>query len=130
MKDIIKLLEDTAQKLDAYDARFMTRLETMLVILRTSGIISSTRTARYGRWHQLLAGALVLAYDEQEDMFVSTRSAGKLHAAGVTTRLTQWLDDLCEREYLITQSPSKKAEGRLSLSEFLRVYLADDTVNA
>ena len=123
MKDIIKLLEEASHKLDTYDARFMAKLETMLAILRTSGIISSTRTARYGRWHQLLAGALVLAYDEQEDLFVSTRSAGKLHAAGITTRLTQWLDDLCEREYLITQSPSKKAEGRLSLSDFLNLYL-------
>jgi hypothetical protein len=130
MKDIIKLLEEVSPKLDTYDARFMSKLETMLAILRTSGIISSTRTARYGRWHQLLAGALVLAYDEQEDLFVSTRSAGKLHAAGITTRLTQWLDALCEREYLITQSPSKKAEGRLSLSDFLSLYLADRKVDA
>lgn len=130
MKDIIKLLEEVSPKLDTYDARFMSKLETMLAILRTSGIISSTRTARYGRWHQLLAGALVLAYDEQEDLFVSTRSAGKLHAAGITTRLTQWLDALCERECLITQSPSKKAEGRLSLSDFLSIYLADSKVDA
>lgn len=130
MKDIIKLLEEVSPKLDTYDARFMSKLETMLAILRTSGIISSTRTARYGRWHQLLAGALVLAYDEQEDLFVSTRSAGKLHAAGITTRLTQWLDDLCEHEYLITQSPSKKAEGRLSLSDFLSLYLADSKIDA
>ena len=130
MKDIIKLLEEVSPKLDTYDARFMSKLETMLAILRTSGIISSTRTARYGRWHQLLAGALVLAYDEQEDLFVSTRSAGKLHAAGITTRLTQWLDDLCEREYLITQNPSKKAEGRLSLSDFLSIYLADSKIDA
>ena len=130
MKDIIKLLEEVSPKLDTYDARFMSKLETMLAILRTSGIISSTRTARYGRWHQLLAGALVLAYDEQEDLFVSTRSAGKLHAAGITTRLTQWLDALCERECLITQSPSKKAEGRLSLSDFLSIYLADSKIDA
>ena len=72
----------------------------------------------------------MLAYDEQEDLFVSTRSAGKLHASGITTRLTQWLDALCEREYLITQSPSKKAEGRLSLSDFLSIYLADSKVDA
>ena len=42
MKDIIKLLEEVSPKLDTYDARFMSKLETMLAILRTSGIISYT----------------------------------------------------------------------------------------
>lgn len=130
MRDVIQLLEAASNKLETFDPRFMSRLETMLIVLRTSGVISSTRTARYGRWHKLLAGALVLAYEEQDDLYVSTRSAGKLHAAGVTTRLTQWLDHLCEKGYLTTQSPSKKAEGRLSLSQFLQVYLDDDHVNS
>ena len=76
MKDIIKLLEEVSPKLDTYDARFMSKLETMLAILRTSGIISSTRTARYGRWHQLLAGACPSSYKVGHQIGLSTGGSG------------------------------------------------------
>ena len=66
----------------------------------------------------------MVAYEDQHDLFVSTRRSENLYRAGVTTRLTQWLDSCVENDLLVTQSPTKKADGRLALGEILTYYLA------
>ena len=121
MKDLIPLMQQAQQRLDSYDAQFEDRANTILGILRSSGVVSSK--PRWGRWHKLLSATLALAYEDDGDVYVSTRRAGTFHSAGLTTRITYWLDELCEKELLITNTPTKKAEGRLSLSELLTYYL-------
>jgi hypothetical protein len=83
-----------------------------------------TRKAQSNRWHTLLAASLVVAYEDEHDLYVSTRRSENLYRAGVTTRLTQWLDSCVENDLLVTQSPTSKAEGRLALGAILTYYLA------
>jgi hypothetical protein len=124
MKDIITILETAQKRYDGYELSFRDQTQTVLSILRAKDVLARTRKANSNRWHTLLAAALVVAYEDEHDLFVSTRRAQNLYRAGVTTRLTQWLDSCVENDLLVSQSPSKKADGRLALGEILTYYLS------
>ena len=124
MKDIITILETAQRRYDGYELSFRDQTQTVLSILRAKDVLARTRKAQSNRWHTLLAAALVVAYEDQHDLYVSTRRAQNLYRAGVTTRLTQWLNACVENDLLITSSPTNKADGRLSLGEILTYYLA------
>ena len=124
MKDILAILETAQRRYDGYELSFRDQTQTVLAILRAKDVLARTRKAKSNRWHTLLAAALVVAYEDEHDLFVSSRRAQNLYRAGVTTRLTQWLDSCVENDLLITQSPTNKAEGRLALGAILTYYLA------
>ena len=124
MKDILTILETAQRRYDGYELSFSDQTQTVLAILRAKDVLARTRKAKSNRWHLLLAAALVVAYEDEHDLFVSTRSGQNLYRAGVTTRLTQWLDSCAENDLLLTKSPTNKADGRLSLGEILTYYLA------
>ena len=124
MKDILAILETAQRRYDGYELSFRDQTQTVLAILRAKDVLARTRKATSNRWHTLLAAALVVAYEDQHDLFVSTRRAENLYRAGVTTKLTQWLDACVANDLLLTQSPTKKADGRLALGEILTYYLA------
>ena len=124
MKDILAILETAQKRYDGYELSFRDQTQTVLAILRAKDVLARTRKAQSNRWHLLLAASLVVAYEDEHDLYVSTRRAENLYRAGVTTRLTQWLDACVENDLLITKSPTKKADGRLSLGEILTYYLA------
>ena len=124
MKDILTILETAQRRYDGYELSFRDQTQTVLSILRAKDVLARTRKAKSNRWHTLLAASLVVAYEDEHDLFVSTRRAENLYRAGVTTRLTQWLDSCVENDLLVTQSPTSKAEGRLALGAILTYYLA------
>lgn len=124
MKDILAILETAQRRYDGYELSFRDQTQTVLFILRAKDVLARTRKAKSNPWHTLLAASLVAAYEDEHDLFVSTRRAENLYRAGVTTRLTQWLDSCVENDLLVTQSPTKKADGRLALGEILAYYLA------
>jgi hypothetical protein len=124
MKDILSILETAQKRYDGYELSFRDQTQTVLAILRAKDVLARTRKAQSNRWQTLLAAALVVAYDDKHDLYVSTRRAQNLYRAGVTTRLTQWLDSCVENDLLVTQSPTSKAEGRLALGAILTYYLA------
>jgi hypothetical protein len=124
MKDILTILETAQKRYDGYELSFRDQTQTVLSILRAKEVLARTRKAQSNKWHTLLAAALVVAYEDEHDLYVSTRRAENLYRAGVTTRLTQWLDSCVENDLLVTQSPSNKADGRLALGEILTYYLA------
>ena len=124
MKDIITILETAQKRYDGYELSFRDQTQTVLSILRAKDVLSITRQANSNKWHTLLAAALVVAYEDEHDLYVSTRRAENLYRAGVTTRLTQWLDSCVQNDLLITRSPTNKADGRLALGEILTYYLA------
>jgi hypothetical protein len=124
MKDILTILETAQKRYDGYELSFRDQTQTVLSILRAKDVLARTRKAQSNRWHTLLAAALVVAYEDKHDLYVSTRRAQNLYRAGVTTRLTQWLDSCVENDLLVTQSPTKKADGRLALGEILTYYLS------
>ena len=127
MKDILTILETAQKRYDGYELSFRDQTQTVLAILRAKDVLARTRKAQSNRWHTLLAAALVVAYEDEHDLFVSTRRAQNLYRAGVTTRLTQWLDSCVENDLLITQSPTSKADGRLALGEILTYYLSQSS---
>ena len=53
------------------------RHKRVLSILRAKDVLARTRKAQSNRWHTLLAAALVVAYEDQHDLYVSTRRAAK-----------------------------------------------------
>lgn len=55
----------------------------------------------------LLAAALMVAYEDQHDLYVSARRAQNFYRASVTTKLTQWLNSCVENDPLITNSSTK-----------------------
>jgi hypothetical protein len=124
MKDIITILETAQKRYDGYELSFRDQTQTVLSILRAKDVLARTRKANSNKWHTLLAAALVVAYEDEHDLYISTRRAQNLYRAGVTTRLTQWLDSCVENDLLVTQSPTKKADGRLALGEILTYYLS------
>ena len=124
MKDIITILETAQKRYDGYELSFRDQTQTVLSILRAKDVLARTRRGQSNRWHTILAAALVVAYEDQHDLYVSTRRAENLYRAGVTTRLTQWLDSCVQNDLLITRSPTNKADGRLALGEILTYYLA------
>ena len=124
MKDILAILETAQKRYDGYELSFRDQTQTVLSILRAKDVLARTRKAKSNKWHTLLAAALVVAYEDEHDLYVSTRRAENLYRAGVTTRLTQWLDYCVENDLLVTNSPTNKADGRLALGEILTYYLA------
>ena len=127
MKDILTILETAQKRYDGYELSFRDQTQTVLAILRAKDVLARTRKAQSNRWHTLLAAALVVAYEDEHDLFVSTRRAQNLYRAGVTTRLTQWLDSCVENDLVLTKSPTNKAEGRLALGGILTYYLSQST---
>ena len=124
MKDILAILETAQKRYDGYELSFRDQTQTVLSILRAKDVLARTRKANSNKWHTLLAAALVVAYEDEHDLYVSTRRAENLYRAGVTTRLTQWLDSCVQNDLLITRSPTNKADGRLALGEILTYYLS------
>ena len=124
MKDILAILETAQKRYDGYELSFRDQTQTVLAILRAKDVLARTRKAKSNRWHTLLAAALVVAQEDEHDLYGSTRRAQNLYRAGVTTRLTQWLDACVQNDLLITKSPTNKAEGRLALGAILTYYLA------
>ena len=101
---------------------FQERSATVLGILRTFDILSPKRASQNGHLHQQLSNALVLAYDNNETIDVSTRRMGNLQQFGITTRLIKWLDDLVKTGLLCGPSPDK-AEGKLVIGDLLSDHL-------
>ena len=123
MKDILSILETAQKRYDGYELSFRDQTQTVLAILRAKGVVARTTKATSNKWHVLLAGALVVAFEGAHDLYLPTRRAETLVNAGVSSKLISWLDACVENELLISQSPAKRADGRLALGELLQHYL-------
>jgi len=123
MKDILAILETAQRRYDGYELSFRDQTQTVLAILRAKGVVARTTKATSNKWHVLLAGALVVAFEGAHDLYLPTRRAETLVNAGVSSKLISWLDACVENELLISKSPAKRADGRLALGELLQHYL-------
>ena len=123
MKDVIHVMQTAQQRLEGFELGFTDKVQTVLAILRAKGVVARTTKATSDKWHVLLAGALVVAFEDAHDLYLPTRRAETLVNAGVSSKLISWLDACVENELLISQSPTKRADGRLALGELLQHYL-------
>ena len=125
--DIVSLMEEASARLERYDAEFVDKVETILAILRSKGVLSSKRLQQNGSYHTVLAASLVLAHEKQADIYLRTRSQGDLFKQGVSTTLISFLDNAIEQGLILSQAKDYKARGRMSLSEIITSYLEYET---
>ena len=121
--DIIALMEEATARLERYDAEFVAKVETILAVLRSKGVLSSKRLQQNGSYHTVLAASLVLAHEKQADIYLRTRSQGDLFKQGVSTTLVSFLDNAIEQGLILSQAKDYKARGRMSLGEIITSYL-------
>ena len=125
--DIVSLMEEASERLERYDAEFVDKVETILAILRSKGVLSSKRLQQNGSYHTVLAASLVLAHEKQADIYLRTRSQGDLFKQGVSTTLISFLDNAIEQGLILSQAKDYKARGRMSLGEIITSYLEYET---
>lgn len=125
--DIVSLMEEASARLERYDAEFVDKVETILAILRSKGVLSSKRLQQNGSYHTVLAASLVLAHEKQADIYLRTRSQGDLFKRGVSTTLISFLDNAIEQGLILSQAKDYKARGRMSLGEIITSYLEYET---
>jgi len=125
--DIVSLMEEASARLERYDAEFVDKVETILAILRSKGVLSSKRLQQNGSYHTVLAASLVLAHEKQADIYLRTRSQGDLFKQGVSTTLISFLDNAIEQGLILSQAKDYKARGRMSLGEIITSYLEYET---
>ena len=121
--DIVLLMGEASKRLEKHDPIFTDKTETVLAILRSQGVISSKRLQQNGKYHTILATSLVLAHEKNSDLYLTTRSQGKLFGRGVSTTLLKFLDAAIEQGLILSQAHNNKAKGRMSLGEIITSYL-------
>lgn len=125
--DIVLFMEEASKCLEKHDPIFTDKTETVLAILRSQGVISSKRLQQNGKYHTILAASLVLAHEKNSDLYLTTRSQGKLFGRGISTTLLKFLDAAIEQGLILSQAHNNKAKGRMSLGEIITSYLEYET---
>lgn len=126
--DIVTLIEEASSRLDCYDPIFIDKVETVLAILRSKGVVSSRRLSQNGKYHTVLAASLVTAHEKKTDLYLHSRSQGDLFKQGVSTTAIGFLDSAIEQGLILSQAKDGKARGRMSLGEIIISYLDYETV--
>src|SRR5210317_1729176 len=126
--NLLKLLQLGQKRLNADDPVFTAKVETLLSVLRSAGVVPYKRLHLNNHVHAMFAAALVVAHQEQATVDVATRHQATYHAFGFSTRVVHYIDAAIKQELLI-QQPNANA-GKLQLSVILDAYLSDDAQDA
>ncbi|MDA9185858.1 hypothetical protein N9O40_00895 [Planktomarina sp.] len=120
--NLFSLLETASKRLKQNDPDFHRQTETTTAILRSSGVLPIKRASVNGAIHSLLSAAIVQAYDNNTTVDITSRSVGKFHYYGFSTKLIGYLDRAVQSKLLI--SKTNKAKVALELGDILETYLA------
>ena len=118
---VFTLLEQASRRLQTPDAMLHEQADTILGILRSSGVLPYKRSSLNGELHKLVAAMLVEAYDQDTTVDVVTRRAGTFHRYGFSTQIVKYLDAMVKQGFLLSETV--KAKGRLHLSDLIECYL-------
>ena len=121
--NVFSLLERATKRLHTNDALYHEQADTLLSILRASGVVPFKRSSLNGELHKLLAAMVVEAFKADTTIDVGTRRAGTFHRYGYSTKLVSYLDKMVEQRLLISRTT--KASGSLVISDLLDAYLDD-----
>ena len=121
--NVFSLLERATKRLQTNDPLYQEQADTLLSILRASGVVPFKRSSINGELHKLVAGMVVEAFKADTTIDVGTRRAGTFHRYGYSTKVISYLDKMVEQRMLI--SPTAKAAGALVISGLLDAYLDD-----
>ena len=122
--NLLKLLRLAQERLNDGDQDFISKVETLTVLLRSAGVVPYKRSNLNNHVHQQFSSALVIAHEQHTTVDVTTRHQAYYHAFGYSTRIVCYLNEAVKKELLVTQphlNPNK-----LFLSEVLLAYLSDD----
>ena len=126
--NLLKLLQLGQDRLRADDSVFTAKVETLLSVLRSAGVVPYKRLHLNNHVHAMFAAAIVVAHQEQATVDVATRHQATYHAFGFSTRVVHYIDTAVKQQLLI-QQPNATA-GKLQLSVILDAYLRDDAQDA
>ena len=121
--NVFSLLERATKRLQTNDPLYQEQADTLLSILRASGVVPFKRSSINGELHKIVAGMVVEAFKADTTIDVGTRRAGTFHRYGYSTKVISYLDKMVEQRLLI--SPTAKASGALVISDLLDAYLDD-----
>jgi len=125
MQDIFTLTQKADTKLNAAnDYYFNEQTETLLGVLRSSGVVPYNRTSQNGFLHKLFSASLVVAYNEDSPIYISSRKADAYLNRGMTTNTIKWLDRMCREELLVSEGYKYKAEGKCKLAPLINDMLS------
>jgi hypothetical protein len=119
--NVFTLLEQASRRLQTPDAMLHEQADTILGILRSSGVLPYKRSSLNGELHKLVAAMLVEVYDQDTTIDVSVRRAGTWHYYGYSTQIVKYLDAMVKQGFLLSETV--KAKGRLHLSDLIECYL-------
>lgn len=125
MQDIFTLTQMADDKLnEANDYYFNEQTETLLGVLRSSGVVPYNRTSQNGFLHKLFSASLVMAYNEDTPIYIASRKVESYLNRGMTTNTIKWLDKMAKAGLLISEGRKYKAEGSCKLAPLINDMLS------
>ena len=119
--NLFSLLQAASKRLKQNDPTFQQQTETTIAILRSSGVLPIKRASVNGAIHSLLSTVIVLAYDNNTTVDITSRSAAKFHYYGFSKKLIGYLDKAVQSKLLV--SKTDKAKGALKIGDIIETYL-------
>ena len=121
--NLFSLLERATKRLQTNDSLFHEQADTLLGMLRASGVLPYRRSSLNGEMHKLVAAAIVEAFDAETTIDVGIRRSGTFHRYGFSTKLVSYLDKMVDQGLLVSRTG--KASGALVIGELIDAYLDD-----
>ena len=138
--NLFKLKELAEDQLSEPTTQFNEEVETVLGIMRSTGVVPYKRSSINGHVHRLMSAVIVMAHRLKVDIEVSSRKAGYYAERKVSTRFINYLDGLVGQGLLVSTTPVQldffyklgdapakvKASGALSVGDTFKRFLNKD----
>ena len=121
--NIFNLLQHARIRLATNDPEFHNTTDTIVAILRSSGVLPWRRSSINGELHKLVSAVIVEAHETNETIDIATRRAGTFNRYGYSTKIISFLDKAVSSSLL--SSTTNKAKGKLSIGTLLDTHLSD-----
>ena len=122
MSSIFNLLQHARIRLATNDPEFHNATDTVVAILKSSGVLPIRRASVNFTLHKLVSAVIVEAHETGETIDVATRRAGTFNRFGYSTKIISYLDKAIQQNLL--SSNTGKAKGQLVIGDLLETYLA------
>ena len=122
MSSIFNLLQHARIRLATNDPEFHNATDTVVAILKSSGVLPIRRASVNFTLHKLVSAVIVEAHETGETIDVATRRAGTFNRFGYSTKIISYLDKAIQQNLL--SSNTGKAKGQLVIGSLLQNYIA------
>ena len=121
MSSIFNLLQHARIRLATNDPEFHNTTDTVVAILKSSGVLPIRRASINFTLHKLVSAVIVEAHETGETIDVATRRAGTFNRFGYSTKIISYLDKMVNAGLL--KSDTGKAKGKLNIGPILDAYM-------